>query len=157
MLVGGSVLCRQLGIHYQCPFGAQPIVPPPADHHRHWAHVCQPSDLPARRIRHHVGEAMTERLLAELAWVNDRQMQWAREIAVTRPRRESSGDLPGHPPRLWTLPTYVVRKLLRRVHPHQPQWPQRRRNCDRWHVIERITLEGTRRSEAPSCNVIVVI
>jgi len=59
------------------------------DRHRNWAHVCEPPDLPARRIRRHAGEAMAEPIPAEFGRVDDRalrgpsaQMRWTREMAI---------------------------------------------------------------------------
>ena len=67
-------------------------------------------------------------------------MRWAREMAVIFLRRESSIDAPGRPPppRLRSLPIYVVHQRLGRTHPHQPYWPWSHllhRSHDRWHVV----------------------
>ena len=108
VVVGGIVLCRQLGFRYRCPFetstrlertirGPPPRDPPHSqsvryprrdphrptyagisterDRHRHWAHVREPSDLPACRIRRHAGEAMAEPVPAEFRRVDDRALR----------------------------------------------------------------------------------
>jgi len=39
------------------------------------SHVREPDDLPAGRIRRHAGETMTEQILAEFWWVDNRTLR----------------------------------------------------------------------------------
>jgi hypothetical protein len=96
---------------------------------------------------------MAEPVFAEFRRVDDRalrgpstQVRWAREMAITLLRRESSSDAPGcpPPPRLRTLPTHVIHKHLRCIHPHQPHRHRScilPRSCDRWHVIIHMPIQ----------------
>ena len=94
---------------------------------------------------------MAKSVLAEFGRVDDRtlrrpptKIRWAREMAITLLRRGSSDNAPGRPPpHLRPLPTHVVHQPLGCIHSHQPHWPRScilRRNCDRLHVIIRMSV-----------------